>query len=81
VGSAFNVYIFAGHDTNSGTDLDYFTLAVPANATKVGVSFTNNSTSQLPQSYSIDTTGGTYSVKFTANTNSTVASSLTLTPQ
>lgn len=109
VGTAFNVYIFAGHDTNMGTDLDYFTLAVPAGATKVGVSFTNNSTSQLPQSYSINlydpskasvtfssgtsqsnindmwslpnTTGGTYYVRFTANTNSTVASSVTLTPQ
>jgi hypothetical protein len=109
IGTAFNVYIFAGHDTNMETDLDYFTLAVPANATKVGVSFTNNSTSQLPQSYSIDlydpskarvtgssgtqqanisdmwslpnTTGGTYYVRFTANSNSTVASSVTLTPQ
>jgi hypothetical protein len=109
VGSAFNVYIFAGHDTNAGTDLDYFTLAVPANATKVGVSFTNNSTSQDPQAYVLDlydpsktrvvgssgtaqanitdswalpnTTGGTYFVKFTANANSTVASSVTLTPQ
>lgn len=51
LGTAQDLYLFAGANTNDGSDVDYFKITVPDGATKVNVMIKNNSTADKPQSF------------------------------
>jgi hypothetical protein len=52
-GTAQDLIMFAGDQTNEGRDMDYFKVDVPAGKTKVTVKIENKSTAALPQGFTV----------------------------
>lgn len=49
----FDLYLFAGEETNNGDDIDFFKADVPAGMTKVRVQIENKSTADAPQLHAV----------------------------
>src|SRR5690606_20394699 len=53
IGEAFDLYMFAGIETNDGDDEDFFKAEVPSGMTKVRVQIENKSTSDAGQRHAV----------------------------
>ena len=53
VGQAFDLFLFAGEETNAGDDKDFFTIDAPAGKTKLRVQIENKSPADAKQTHGV----------------------------